>query len=128
MPERKSTTAGPALTGGPSAKPVVLIRLTCPPTAEVFSDFPIAMLYPLLLTDRGITVGAISVGSRADLEAMNRAIVLHRLRPVLARTFPFAVARDAYRHFEGRGHFGTVVVTHAWPPPCRFAAGSRRRR
>src|SRR6266571_3935454 len=26
MPERKSTTAGPALTGGPAANPVVLIR------------------------------------------------------------------------------------------------------
>jgi hypothetical protein len=31
------------------------------------------MLDPLLLTDRGTTVGAISVGSRADFEAMNRA-------------------------------------------------------
>jgi NADPH:quinone reductase-like Zn-dependent oxidoreductase len=39
------------------------------------------MLDPLLLTGRGITVGAISVGSRADFEAMNRAIALHRLRP-----------------------------------------------
>ena len=31
-------------------------------------------LDPLLLTGRGITLGAISVGSRADFEAMNRAI------------------------------------------------------
>ena len=38
------------------------------------------MLDPLLLTGRGITVGAISVGSRTDFEAMNRAIALHRLR------------------------------------------------
>jgi NADPH:quinone reductase-like Zn-dependent oxidoreductase len=30
------------------------------------------MLDPLLLTGRGITVGAISVGSRTDFEAMNR--------------------------------------------------------
>jgi NADPH:quinone reductase-like Zn-dependent oxidoreductase len=40
-------------------------------------------LDPLLLTGRGITVGAISVGSRAHFEAMNRAIALHRLRPVI---------------------------------------------
>ena len=40
-------------------------------------------LDPLLLTGRGITVGAISVGSRTDFEAMNRAITLHRLRPVI---------------------------------------------
>ena len=38
-------------------------------------------LDPLLLTGRGITVGAISVGSRADFEAMNRAIALHRFAP-----------------------------------------------
>jgi hypothetical protein len=37
---------------------------------------------------------------------MNRAIALHRLRPVTDRTFPFAEAKAAYRHFEGRGHFG----------------------
>jgi NADPH:quinone reductase-like Zn-dependent oxidoreductase len=59
-----------------------------------------------LLTGRGITVGAISVGSRADFEAMNRAITLHCLRPVIDRTFPFAEAKEDHRHFEGRGHFG----------------------
>jgi NADPH:quinone reductase-like Zn-dependent oxidoreductase len=70
------------------------------------------MLDPLLLTGRSITLGSISVGSRADFEAMNRAITMHRLRPVLDRIFPFAEAKDAYRHFEGRGHFGKVVITH----------------
>jgi NADPH:quinone reductase-like Zn-dependent oxidoreductase len=60
-----------------------------------------AGLDPLLLTGRGITVGAISVGSRADFKAMNRAIALHRLRPVIDRTFPFAEAKGAYRHFRG---------------------------
>jgi NADPH:quinone reductase-like Zn-dependent oxidoreductase len=47
-------------------------------------------LDPLLLTGRGITLGSISVGNRADFEAMNRAIALHRLRPLIDRTFPFA--------------------------------------
>src|SRR5215471_15830216 len=69
-------------------------------------------LDPLLLTGRGITLASISVGSRADFEAMNRAIALHRLRPVIDRTFPFAEAKAAYRHFEGRGHFGKVVISH----------------
>src|ERR1700732_1444976 len=67
---------------------------------------------PFLLTGRGITLGSISVGSRTDFETMNRAIALHRLRPVIDRTFPFAEAKDAYRHFEGRAHFGKVVITH----------------
>jgi alcohol dehydrogenase len=69
-------------------------------------------LDPLLLTGRGITLASISVGSRADFEAMNRAIAMHRLRPVIDRTFPFGEAREAYRHFEGRGHFGKVVIAH----------------
>jgi NADPH:quinone reductase-like Zn-dependent oxidoreductase len=69
-------------------------------------------LDPLLLTGRGITLGSISVGSRADFEAMNRAITMHRLGPVIDRTFPFAEAKTAYRHFEGRSHFGKVVITH----------------
>jgi NADPH:quinone reductase-like Zn-dependent oxidoreductase len=58
-------------------------------------------------------VGAISVGSRADFEAMNRAITMHQLRPVIDRTFPFVEAKEAYRHFESRGHFGKVVITRS---------------
>jgi NADPH:quinone reductase-like Zn-dependent oxidoreductase len=69
-------------------------------------------LDPLLLTGRGITLGSISLGSRTDFEAMNRAIAMHRLHPVIDQTFPFAEAREAYWHFEGRGHFGKVVITH----------------
>ena len=69
-------------------------------------------LDPLLLTGRGITLGSISVGSRADFEAMNRAIEMHRLYPVIDRTFPFAEAKEAYQHFERRAHLGKVVITH----------------
>ena len=69
-------------------------------------------LDPLLFTGRGITLGSISVGSRADFEAMNRAIALHRLRPVIDRVFPFERALDAYRHFQSRAHFGKVVISH----------------
>jgi NADPH:quinone reductase-like Zn-dependent oxidoreductase len=69
-------------------------------------------LDPLLLSGRGITLAAISVGSRADFEAMNRLIAMHRLRPVIDRILPFADAKEAYRHFEGRGHFGKVVIAH----------------
>ena len=43
---------------------------------------------------------------------MNRAIALHKLRPVIDRVFPFEEAPDAYRHFESRAHFGKVVISH----------------
>src|SRR5215471_12218948 len=67
-------------------------------------------LDPLLLSGRGITLGSISVGSRADFGALNRAIEMHRLQPVIDRTFPFAEAKEAYHHFEDRRHFGKVVI------------------
>jgi NADPH:quinone reductase-like Zn-dependent oxidoreductase len=70
------------------------------------------MLDPLLLGGRGMTLGSLSVGSRADFEAMNRALALHRLRPVIDRVFPFERAIEAYRHFENRAHFGKVVISH----------------
>jgi NADPH:quinone reductase-like Zn-dependent oxidoreductase len=70
------------------------------------------MFDPLLLGGRGRTLGSISVGSRADFGAMNRAIALHRLQPVVDRVFPFEEAPDAYRHFESRAHFGKVVISH----------------
>ena len=39
------------------------------------------------------------VGSRADFEAMNRAIGMHDVcTPMIDRMFPFAEAKAAYRH------------------------------
>jgi hypothetical protein len=43
---------------------------------------------------------------------MKCAIAMHRLRPVIDHIFPFAGAKDAYRHFEGRGHLGKAVISH----------------
>jgi hypothetical protein len=57
------------------------------------------------LSGRRITLGSISVGCRVDFEAMNRAIATHRLHPVIDRTFSFAEANAAFRHFEGREAF-----------------------
>ena len=76
---------------------------------------PGIILDPLLLGGRGMSLGSISVGSRADFEAMNRAIALHRVRPIIDRVFPFEEATAAYRYFESRAHFGKVVVSHGWP-------------
>lgn len=58
----------------------------------------------------GATLRRIVVGSRADFEAMNRAISVHRLRPVLDRVFSFDQAIEAWRHYEGGRPFGKVVI------------------
>ena len=56
------------------------------------------------------TYRRIAVGSRAEFEAMNRAIEMHELRPVIDRVFEFDAAGDAFAAFEKRGHFGKIVV------------------
>ena len=53
-----------------------------------------------------------SVGSRADFEAMNRAITVHSLKPVVDRIFSFEDAQAAFTHFLSRKHFGKVVIRH----------------
>jgi NADPH:quinone reductase-like Zn-dependent oxidoreductase len=63
---------------------------------------------PLLM--KNIRLQGIYVGSRAMFEAMNRAIALHKLKPVIDRVFPFEQAPDAYRHLESGAHFGKVVI------------------
>jgi NADPH:quinone reductase-like Zn-dependent oxidoreductase len=50
------------------------------------------------------------VGSRASLEAMNRAIAAARLRPVIDRVFGFEEAQEAFQHFMHGKLFGKVVV------------------
>ena len=60
----------------------------------------------------GATVKSISVGSRSDLEEMNRVIALHRIHPVIDRVFPFDAALDAFTYFETGSRFGEVVISH----------------
>lgn len=64
------------------------------------------------LIGRHITVYGVGTGSRNDMEAMLRAATQRHLKPVIDRVFPFAEAREAYRHLERRGHFGKVVIRH----------------
>ncbi len=65
---------------------------------------------PLPILMKNVRVQGIYVGSRAMFESMNRAIGLHRFRPVVDRVFPFAEAPAAFRHLESGAHFGKVVI------------------
>ncbi len=58
-------------------------------------------------------IRGIFVGSRDMFAAMNRAISLHQLKPVMDRCFPFGEAPAAYRYQETGAHFGKVVVSLA---------------
>jgi NADPH:quinone reductase-like Zn-dependent oxidoreductase len=63
---------------------------------------------PVLM--KNIRVQGIYVGSRAMFEDMNRAITLHRTRPVIDRVFKLDEVQDAYRYMESASHFGKIVV------------------
>src|SRR5258708_13959892 len=55
------------------------------------------------------TLRCISVGSRVDVEAMQRAVDVHAMHPVIDSVFPFADAKAAWVHYAGRGVFGKIV-------------------
>jgi NADPH:quinone reductase-like Zn-dependent oxidoreductase len=59
---------------------------------------------------KSIDVQGIYVGSREMFEAMNRAIALHQIKPMIDHVFPLTEAPEAYRHLLSGSHFGKVVI------------------
>lgn len=68
---------------------------------------------PKSLAGRLVTIRRLAVGSRSAFEAMNSAIALHKLRPVIDRVYPFTEAQSAYQHFADMRHTGKVVIAGA---------------
>lgn len=68
---------------------------------------------PLPAVMKNVRIQGIYVGSREMFEAMNRAIVLNDIHPVIDRVFPFAEAKEAYRYLQSGAHFGKVVIAIA---------------
>lgn len=59
---------------------------------------------------KSIDVQGIYVGSREMFEAMNQAIALHQIKPVVDKVFPFDEAQAAYRYLQSGSHFGKIVI------------------
>lgn len=66
---------------------------------------PTAKIMALNAAVKGITVG-----SREDFLAMNRAIAVAKLNPVVGEVLPFAAGKDAYALMQRGGHFGKIVI------------------
>jgi NADPH:quinone reductase-like Zn-dependent oxidoreductase len=64
------------------------------------------------LVGRNASVTGITVGSRADFEALNTFLAKHAIRPVIDRVFAFAAADDAYAYMDTGSHFGKIVIRH----------------
>lgn len=65
---------------------------------------------PIPVLMKNITVQGIYVGSRAMFEAMNEAILLNGMRPVIDRVFSFSELPQALAHMESGAHFGKIVL------------------
>jgi NADPH:quinone reductase-like Zn-dependent oxidoreductase len=65
---------------------------------------------PLEILYRRAVVRGIPIGSRESFEHMNRAIALHRMRPVVDRVFPWIEARAALQYMREGKHFGKIVL------------------
>jgi NADPH:quinone reductase-like Zn-dependent oxidoreductase len=55
-------------------------------------------------------IKGISVGARQHFEDMCRAIALHKIKPVIDKTFAFAQTKEALGHMAGQGHFGKIAI------------------
>ncbi len=58
------------------------------------------------------TVRVIFAGNRSQFMAMNRAISVNHLRPVIDRVFSFDEAIEAFSYYEKVRPLGKVVITH----------------
>ena len=65
---------------------------------------------PIPVLMKNITVQGIYVGSRAMFEAMNDAIAVSGIKPIIDRVFSFAELPQALRHMESGAHFGKIVL------------------
>jgi NADPH:quinone reductase-like Zn-dependent oxidoreductase len=65
----------------------------------------------LQLIGPNVRMEGVVVGSQAGLRNLARAMELHKIKPVLDKTFPIEEAANAFRHMKQAGHIGKIVVT-----------------
>ncbi|GMU92413.1 MAG: NADPH:quinone oxidoreductase [Candidatus Hydrogenedentota bacterium] len=65
-------------------------------------------LTPILMQD--VRLQGVIVGHRESFDEMNRAIALHRLRPVVDKVFEFEDHRQAFDYMASGKHFGKICI------------------
>jgi NADPH:quinone reductase-like Zn-dependent oxidoreductase len=71
---------------------------------------PASELNPGLIMARRANIQGISVGSTQMFEAMNRAISVSKIKPVIDKVFGFDDVKAAYQHMASGAHFGKIVI------------------
>jgi NADPH:quinone reductase-like Zn-dependent oxidoreductase len=67
-------------------------------------------LPPIDILSRSLHVAGTAIGSRANFEALLKAMATHKVKPVIDRVFPFADHREAYNRLKSGNHIGKVVI------------------
>lgn len=67
------------------------------------------ILVPVIF-GKNLRVIGISVGSRAQFEAMNKAIAEHKMKPVIDKVLPVSQVREALKTMQAASHFGKICV------------------
>ncbi|HEV2666869.1 MAG TPA: zinc-binding dehydrogenase, partial [Blastocatellia bacterium] len=65
-----------------------------------------------ILYGAAATIRVVFAGNRSHFTAMNRAIAVNRLRPIIDRVFSFDDALSAFRYYETGKAFGKIVISH----------------
>ena len=68
---------------------------------------------PMLILGKRANIQGISVGSTQMFEAMNKAIAIGAMKPVIDKIFPFDDALAAFKYLQSAAHFGKVVISLA---------------
>jgi NADPH:quinone reductase-like Zn-dependent oxidoreductase len=68
---------------------------------------------PILM--QGLRLQGVIVGHRRSFEAMNQALALSRLRPVVDRVFELSETRAALQYLKSGQHFGKVCIELSRP-------------
>ncbi|HVM78328.1 MAG TPA: NAD(P)-dependent alcohol dehydrogenase [Stellaceae bacterium] len=63
-----------------------------------------------LVVTQNIRLQGVTVGSRAEFEAMLETIAAHELRPVIDRVFPLSELRAAIEYLATGRHFGKICI------------------
>lgn len=67
-------------------------------------------LGPRAILMNSVHLQGIYVGSRAMFQRMNRAIELHRIKPVIDKTFEWTEIKDALEYLGTQQHFGKICL------------------
>jgi NADPH:quinone reductase-like Zn-dependent oxidoreductase len=66
---------------------------------------------PVPILINSLRIQGIYVGSRVMFERLNRAVALHRIKPIVDQVFPWTDLPAALRHMQSQQHFGKICLS-----------------